>query len=118
MRRAHLAFAVVAGTATALAAPLAAQEDDRDYLTAFLEDNLSGAGRKVTITGSEIRSLDDSVTVKSSYTLGARVGCEDILVETLAVKPGKLVRPLKELMGDWWRQGVELMLKNRGKALD
>lgn len=28
-----------------------AQEDDRSYLTAFLEDNLSGAGRKVTITG-------------------------------------------------------------------
>lgn len=29
----------------------AAQEDDRGYLTAFLEDNLSSAGRKVTITG-------------------------------------------------------------------
>ena len=28
-----------------------AQTDDRDYLTAFLEDNLSGAGRQVTITG-------------------------------------------------------------------
>ncbi len=28
-----------------------AQEDDRDYLTAFLEDNLSGAGRQVTIVG-------------------------------------------------------------------
>ncbi|MBD1206480.1 MAG: translocation/assembly module TamB domain-containing protein [Rhodobacteraceae bacterium] len=28
-----------------------AQEDDRDFLTAFLEDNLSGAGRDVTITG-------------------------------------------------------------------
>ncbi len=25
--------------------------DDRDYLTAFLEDTLSGAGRKVTVTG-------------------------------------------------------------------
>ncbi|MGL5012045.1 MAG: translocation/assembly module TamB domain-containing protein, partial [Paracoccaceae bacterium] len=33
--------------------PLAAQaqEDDRSYLTAFLEDNLSDAGREVTITG-------------------------------------------------------------------
>jgi translocation and assembly module TamB len=33
--------------------PLAAigQTDDRDYLTAFLEDNLSDAGREVTITG-------------------------------------------------------------------
>ncbi|MGL6209445.1 MAG: translocation/assembly module TamB domain-containing protein, partial [Paracoccaceae bacterium] len=28
-----------------------AQADDRDYLTALLEDNLSGAGRVVTITG-------------------------------------------------------------------
>ncbi|MGL4319812.1 MAG: translocation/assembly module TamB domain-containing protein, partial [Paracoccaceae bacterium] len=28
-----------------------AQTDDRDYLTAFLEDNLSSAGRQVTITG-------------------------------------------------------------------
>ena len=33
--------------------PLAAvaQEDDRGYLTALLEDNLSGAGRSVVITG-------------------------------------------------------------------
>lgn len=29
----------------------AAQTSDRDYLTAFLEDSLSGAGRKVTVTG-------------------------------------------------------------------
>jgi translocation and assembly module TamB len=28
-----------------------AQTSDRDYLTAFLEDSLSGAGRKVTVTG-------------------------------------------------------------------
>jgi translocation and assembly module TamB len=34
-----------------LPAPALAQEDDRGYLTAFLEDNLSGAGRKVTVTG-------------------------------------------------------------------
>jgi translocation and assembly module TamB len=33
------------------AAPALAQEDDRDFLTAFLEDSLSGAGREVTITG-------------------------------------------------------------------
>lgn len=31
--------------------PALAQEDDRDYLTAFLEDTLSGVGRKVTVTG-------------------------------------------------------------------
>ncbi len=31
--------------------PVAAQQDDRSYLTALLEDNLSGAGREITITG-------------------------------------------------------------------
>ena len=31
--------------------PALAQQSDRDYLTAFLEDNLSGAGRQVVITG-------------------------------------------------------------------
>ena len=28
-----------------------AQNEDRDYLTAFLEDSLSGAGHKVVVTG-------------------------------------------------------------------
>lgn len=36
-----------------LAPPALAQEDDRGFLTAFLEDNLSDAGREVTITGFE-----------------------------------------------------------------
>lgn len=34
-------------------APAFAQTDDRGYLTAFLEDNLSGAGQQVVITGFE-----------------------------------------------------------------
>lgn len=33
--------------------PALAQSNDRDFLTAFLEDNLSGAGRQVMITGFE-----------------------------------------------------------------
>lgn len=33
------------------ATPALAQQSDRDYLTAFLEDNLSDAGRQVVITG-------------------------------------------------------------------
>lgn len=37
--------------AACLAGPALAQEDDRDYLTAFLEDTLSDAGRQVTVTG-------------------------------------------------------------------
>ena len=41
-----------------------AQEDDRSYLVALLEDNLSGAGRKITINGfegalSSVASLDE-----------------------------------------------------------
>lgn len=52
----RMPFASTLALCLALAAPLApqavqAQEDDRSYLTAFLEDNLSGAGRKITITG-------------------------------------------------------------------
>ena len=40
-----------------------AQTDDRDYLTAFLEDSLSGAGRKVTVTGFE-GALSSKATVQ------------------------------------------------------
>lgn len=35
------------------AAPALAQQDERDFLTAFLEDNLSGAGRQVVVRGFE-----------------------------------------------------------------
>jgi len=45
--------AAAVAVSLALAGAAAAQEDDRSYLTAFLEDNLSGAGRTVTITGFE-----------------------------------------------------------------
>ena len=38
--------------------------------------------------------------------------------QTLAIKPGRLQRPLDELMGGWWKQGVETMLKNSHLALD
>ena len=47
-------FLPVVACSVVLGAPLHAQEaaeDDRGWLTAMLEDNLSGAGRKVTITG-------------------------------------------------------------------
>ena len=48
---------------TLSATPLLAQEDDRDFLTAFLEDNLSGAGREVTITGFA-GALSSRATIK------------------------------------------------------
>jgi hypothetical protein len=37
--------------------------------------------RDVTITNSEIKSLDDAIAIKSSYILGSRRSCEGILVE-------------------------------------
>ena len=37
--------------------------------------------RRLTITDAEIRSLDDAVAIKSSYTLGSRCSCEEILVK-------------------------------------
>lgn len=41
----------LAGCLALLPLTAPAQTDDRDYLTAFLEDSLSGAGRKVVVTG-------------------------------------------------------------------
>jgi len=43
---------------------------------------------------------------------------DDVLVETLEIKPGGLSRPLEGLMADWWRQGVGWMLANRARKLD
>jgi predicted amidohydrolase len=43
---------------------------------------------------------------------------EEILIETLSIKPGKLTRPLEGPMAEWWRQGIEWMLKNRHRPLD
>jgi translocation and assembly module TamB len=47
-----------------IATPALAQEDDRGFLTAFLEDNLSDAGRSVTITGFE-GALSSQATIQS-----------------------------------------------------
>jgi translocation and assembly module TamB len=41
-----------------------AQADDRDYLTAFLEDTLSGAGRQVTVTGF-VGALSAQATIET-----------------------------------------------------
>lgn len=60
---------------------------------------------------SRIVSDDGNVTKEASF-FG-----EEILIDTLPVKPAQLERPLKELMGNWWRDGVELMMKNRHSEL-
>jgi predicted amidohydrolase len=56
---------------------------------------------------------DDGTVIREASFFG-----EDILVETLSVKPSRLERPLHELMGDWWRRGVEFMINNRGRSLE
>ena len=56
----------VLATLALCALPLAAtaQDDDRGYLTALLEDNLSGAGRAVVITGFE-GALSSRATIRT-----------------------------------------------------
>lgn len=48
----------------------------------------------------------------------ASVFGEEVLIETLTVKPGRLERPLNEALGDWWRGGVEWMRSRRGRELE
>ncbi len=43
---------------------------------------------------------------------------DDVLIETLDIKPGRLARPLEGLMADWWRQGFAWMLANRARKLE
>jgi omega-amidase len=43
---------------------------------------------------------------------------EDVLVATLKIKPAKLTRPLEGVTGAWWKQGLELLLRDRGKKLE
>lgn len=61
---------------------------------------------------SRIVASDGNVVKEASYY------GEDVLVETITVKPGKLERPLTGLMGTWWKTGVEEMMRNRGRALE
>jgi len=43
---------------------------------------------------------------------------EDVLIATLKIKPAKLTRPLEGVTGAWWKQGLELLLRDRGKKLE
>ncbi|MEP7365489.1 MAG: carbon-nitrogen hydrolase family protein [Acidobacteriota bacterium] len=43
---------------------------------------------------------------------------EDVLIDTLEIKPGRLERPLNEALGDWWRSGVEWMKARQGRELE
>ncbi len=43
---------------------------------------------------------------------------EEVLIDTLEIKPGKLDRPLNEALGDWWRSGVEWMRTRASRPLE
>jgi predicted amidohydrolase len=43
---------------------------------------------------------------------------EDVLVDSVTVRPGKLQAPLKGVLGDWWRTGMESMLANCRRPLE
>jgi translocation and assembly module TamB len=60
-----------------------AQTDDRDYLTAFLEDNLSGAGRTVTITGFEgaLSSQAQMARIEIADAEGVWITLEDVVLD-------------------------------------
>jgi (R)-amidase len=43
---------------------------------------------------------------------------EDVVVATLQIRPAKLTRPLEGVTGEWWKQGLELLRRDRGKKLE
>ena len=61
---------------------------------------------------SRIIATDGNVMKEASY-FG-----EDILVETLAIQTGNLQRSLEGLLGQWWSQGLDIMMNNRHRQLD
>lgn len=69
------------------------------------EDNSGSHGQSRII-------LADGNVVKEGSFYG-----EDVLVETLNVRPGKLTRPLEGVTGGWWRQGLEQLLREKGRKL-
>lgn len=56
---------------------------------------------------------DDGNIVQEASIYG-----EDVLVGSFSIKPGKLTRPLEGVTGAWWKQGLEQLRRERGKALD
>jgi len=76
----------------------------------------SNAPANPDLTGSHgesrIVAADGNVLKEASFFQ------EDVLEETLAIKPGRLQRPLEGVLGAWWKQGVDFMMANRRRPLD
>jgi len=55
---------------------------------------------------------DDGNILKEASIYG-----EDVLVETLTIRPGKLTRPLEGVTGAWWKLGLEQLMRERTRRL-
>jgi predicted amidohydrolase len=73
---------------------------------ANIKDNTGSHGQSRII-------LDDGNIAKEASYYG-----DEILFETLSIKPSSLDRPFKELLSGWWRQGFDWMMANRNKRLE
>jgi predicted amidohydrolase len=73
---------------------------------ANLKDNSGSHGQ------SRIIKNDGNIMQEASFY------GDDILIDVLTVEPRKLEAPLKGLMGEWWREGADSMMKNRGRKLE
>ncbi len=82
MRKIVFSLAVVSLPLVALAQTTGAV-DDRDYLTALLEDNLSGAGRQVVITGFEgaLSSQAKIAQLTIADDLGVWISLKDVTLD-------------------------------------
>lgn len=70
-----------------------------------VEDNSGSHGQ------SRIINRDGNILREAS------IYSEEVLVETLAIQPGKLTRPLEGMMGAWWKQGLKQLVRERGRKL-
>ncbi len=62
---------------------------------------------------SRIISSDGNILQEASF-FG-----EDTLLQTLTINPGRLTRPIEEgPLAEWWRSGVDWMMRNRNRALE
>ena len=43
---------------------------------------------------------------------------DETIVQTLSIRPGRLTRPLEGVTGEWWKQGLEILKRDRAKPLD
>jgi len=76
----------------------------------------SNAPANPDLTGSHGQSrivASDGNILKEASFFG-----EETVIETLAIKPARLKRPLDGLLGDWWQRGVDLMMINRHRQLE